>query len=61
MGDEFARKGANVQLGPGLCIARLPWNGRNFEYLSGEDPHLGASLAGSVVRGIQSQGDLSSC
>ena len=32
MGDEFARKGANVQLGPGLCIARLPWNGRNFEY-----------------------------
>ena len=40
MGDEFHRKGANVQLGPGVCLARLPQNGRNFEYLSGEDPHL---------------------
>ena len=31
MGDEFYRKGANVQLGPGLCLARVPRNGRNFE------------------------------
>jgi len=36
MGSEFKGKGANVQLGPGLCTARLPQNGRNFEYLSGE-------------------------
>ena len=27
MGDEFYRKGANVQLGPGLCVARVPRNG----------------------------------
>ena len=38
MGKEFYAKGANVQLGPGLCLARVPRNGRNFEYLSGEDP-----------------------
>jgi hypothetical protein len=41
MGKEFYDKGANVQLGPGLCLARVPRNGRNFEYLSGEDPYLG--------------------
>ena len=56
MGDEFYRKGANVQLGPGLCVARVPRNGRNFEYVSGEDPFLGYHLGGAVVRGIQSQG-----
>ena len=38
MGKEFYDKGSNVQLGPGLCLARIPQNGRNFEYLSGEDP-----------------------
>lgn len=48
--------GANVMLGPGLSLARLPHNGRNFEYLSGEDPYLGQELAGPTVRGIQSQG-----
>jgi hypothetical protein len=29
---------------------------RNFEYLCGEDPYLGARLAAPVVTGIQSQG-----
>lgn len=56
MGDEFYRKGANVQLGPGVCIARVPQNGRNFEYLSGEDPYLGYRLSKQVITGIQSQG-----
>ena len=56
MGSEFRAKGANVQLGPGVCLARVPTNGRNFEYLSGEDPFLGYILAGAAVRGIQSQG-----
>ena len=41
MGEEFFAKGSNVQLGPGVCLARVPVNGRNFEYLSGEDPFLG--------------------
>ena len=31
MGEEFRDKGSNVQLGPGLCVARVPRNGRNFE------------------------------
>ena len=31
MGIEFFAKGANVQLGPGVCVARVPKNGRNFE------------------------------
>ena len=56
MGDEFFRKGANVQLGPGLCLARVPRNGRTFEYVSGEDPYLGYHLGAAVVSGIQSKG-----
>jgi len=33
MGAEFAAKGANVQLGPGMNVARVPTNGRNFEVI----------------------------
>ena len=33
MGAEVAAKGANVWLEPGLCIARLPLNGRNVRSL----------------------------
>jgi len=33
MGLEFYKKGANVQLGPGVCLTRVPLNGRNFEYV----------------------------
>lgn len=54
MGKEFFAKGANVQLGPGVCLARVPRNGRNFEYLSGEDPFLGFVLVQPVIKGIQS-------
>jgi beta-glucosidase len=36
MGTEFFEKGTNVQLGPGLCVNRVPNCGRAFEYLSGE-------------------------
>ena len=56
MGGEFFGKGANVQLGPGVCVARVPKCGRNFEYLSGEDPYLGYELVQPVVQGIQSRG-----
>lgn len=56
MGQEFREHGANVQLGPGVCVARVPTNGRNFEYLSGEDPHLGFTLAQPAIAGIQSAG-----
>jgi beta-glucosidase len=56
MGEEFYNKGAHVLLGPGLCVARVPRNGRNFEYLSGEDPFLGYTLAKPAVEGMQSEG-----
>merc|ERR1719223_1814841 len=56
MGEEFRDKGSNVQLGPGLCVSRIPQNGRNFEYMSGEDPSLGATLAPHAIQGIQSKG-----
>lgn len=55
MGKEFYDKGSNIQLGPGLCLARVPLNGRNFEYLAGEDPYLGSAIAKAAVEGIQSQ------
>ena len=56
MGREFVGKGANVFLGPGVNVARVPKNGRNFEYQSGEDPYLGAQLVVPFVNGMQSQG-----
>ena len=39
-------------LGPGMNIARTPYNGRNFEYF-GEDPYLASQTAVSVIKGIQ--------
>lgn len=56
MGKEFYGKGANVQLGPGMCLARVPNCGRNFEYIAGEDPELGRTMVPPVIKGIQSQG-----
>jgi len=56
MAYEFKMKGANVQLAPGIGIARVPTAGRNFEYLCGEDPYLGVILVKPAVEGIQSQG-----
>jgi beta-glucosidase len=56
MATEFKQKGANVALAPGIGMARVSNAGRNFEYLCGEDPTLGSSLVGSVVRGIQDTG-----
>lgn len=55
MGQEFFNKGANIQLGPGVNVARVPLNGRNFEYISGEDPYLGYAMVQPLVKGIQSQ------
>jgi beta-glucosidase len=45
-------QGTNVLLGPGTNLARVPWNGRNFEYL-GEDPVLAGAMAFHEVKGIQ--------
>jgi len=56
MGEEFRIKGSNVQLGPGVNVARVPRNGRNFEYISGEDPYLGSQMVVPAVKGIQDTG-----
>jgi beta-glucosidase len=45
MGKEYDLKGASVQLGPGVNVMRLGNDGREFEYISGEDPYLGGELA----------------
>lgn len=58
MASEFRAKGANMLLGPGIGIARFPFAGRNFEYLCGEDPILGAKLVKPLIKGIHSQGVL---
>jgi hypothetical protein len=29
---------------------RVPLNGRNFEYMTGEDPYLGSQLAPSEIK-----------
>ena len=54
LGNEAWHKGVNVQLAPGVNIARVPMNGRNFEY-AGEDPYLAGHTAAAVIQGIQSQ------
>ena len=56
LGVEFAAKGANAILGPSVNVHRVARNGRNFEYLSGEDPYLGSRLTEAYVSGVQSQG-----
>jgi beta-glucosidase len=58
MGGEARVRGFNVLLAGGVAIERDAWNGRNFEYL-GEDPILAARLVTAQLRGIQSQGVVS--
>ena len=58
IGAEARAKGFNILLGGGVNLARDPRSGRNFEYL-GEDPLLAGTLVGWSIRGIQSQGVVS--
>lgn len=37
LGKEFKAKGANMILGPSVNVHRVATNGRNAEYLSGEE------------------------
>eukprot|EP00929_Paragymnodinium_shiwhaense_P065517 TRINITY_DN32834_c0_g1_i1.p1 TRINITY_DN32834_c0_g1~~TRINITY_DN32834_c0_g1_i1.p1 ORF type:complete len:832 (+),score=182.52 TRINITY_DN32834_c0_g1_i1:186-2681(+) len=59
MSKEFSEKGANVLLGPGVNVHRVPRNGRNAEYISGEDPRLGAVLTAAYVKAAQKAGMVS--
>ena len=44
MGDEFAGKGANVFLGPGMNVARVPVNGETLSIAAEETPILAIRL-----------------
>jgi beta-glucosidase len=60
IGRELRNEGYSMTLGGGVNLAREPRNGRTFEY-QGEDPLLAGTLAGNLVKGVQSQfiiGDL---
>lgn len=56
LATEFKGKGANGILGPGVNVNRVARNGRNFEYISGEDPYLGSKMAAAYVTGVQNEG-----
>ena len=55
-GEEAFEKGGNVDIEIPLCLTRTPNNGRAWEYLSGEDPFLGAKVAAAAVRAVQAEG-----
>jgi len=55
---EAREKGFNVLLAGGANLVRDPRGGRSFEYL-GEDPLLAGIIDGAAVRGVQSQGVIS--
>ena len=58
VGREARAKGFNVMLAGGVNLAREPRGGRTFEY-AGEDPLLAGIMVGESIRGIQSQGIIS--
>jgi beta-glucosidase len=58
IGRETRQQGFNVHLGTGVNLAREPRGGRTFEWM-GEDPLLAGKLAAAKLRGIQSQGVIS--
>ena len=56
MARDCRARGIHVLLAPGVNINRLSICGRNFEYISGEDPCLASEMVVPFVRGVQSQG-----
>jgi beta-glucosidase len=56
MGRDTRARGYFSILGPGMDFYRVPMGGRNFEYMTGEDPFLGAQMNPQEIRGIQAQG-----
>ncbi|RYG64482.1 glycoside hydrolase family 3 protein, partial [bacterium] len=55
IGRDARARGVYIQLAPAVNLARVPQNGRNFEYL-GEDPLVAARMAVGYIQGVQSQG-----
>jgi len=55
LSEEFAFRGKDIILGPGISIARTPLCGRNFEYM-GEDPYLAGEMALGYIKAAQQNG-----
>ncbi len=55
IGEEFAFRGKDLMLGPGVNVARTPLNGRAFEYM-GEDPYLAGEMVVPYIRSVQAGG-----
>ena len=53
--EEFAFRGKDVMLGPGVNIQRTPLNGRAFEYM-GEDPFLAGEMVVPFIQSVQKNG-----
>lgn len=55
IGEEFAFRDKHLLLGPGTTIARVPLNGRSFEYM-GEDPYLAGEMVVPYIENVQKLG-----
>ena len=53
--EEFAFRGKDILLGPGVNIQRTPMNGRAFEYM-GEDPYLAGEMVVPYIQSVQRNG-----
>jgi beta-glucosidase len=53
--EEFAYRGKDLLLGPGVNIQRTPLNGRAFEYM-GEDPYLAGEMVVPYIVAAQKNG-----
>ena len=53
--EEFAFRGKDIMLGPGVNIQRTPMNGRAFEYM-GEDPYLAGEMVVPYIQAAQKNG-----
>lgn len=53
--EEFAYRGKDLLLGPGVNIQRTPMNGRAFEYM-GEDPMLAGEMVVPYILAAQKNG-----
>ena len=55
LSEEFAFRGKDILLGPGVNMARMPLNGRAFEYM-GEDPYLAGEMVVPYIKAAQANG-----
>ena len=55
LSEEFAFRGKDIILGPGVNIQRTPLNGRAFEYM-GEDPMLAGHMVVPYIKAAQANG-----